>query len=261
LSSRIEVEMNFSNLSVVVTGASGGLGRAMAVGFARDGATVIGFGRSVQGLEATQALCPSGKMFFAVGDLTRQSDVEALFAEADRRAGRVDVLVNNGARYPKVGFVGEPFGNWEHAVVTNVIGTARCCHLALPGMLNRGFGRIVNVGTFAWMGPIPNASAYSTSKGAIRPLTQSLASEVDRSQHPDVLINEFIPGTFRTGMSETGEEPAAVYPHLRFVVSLPSGGPTGQTFFKSDMLQDPVSLKRRIKRTMSRVSFGLLRAE
>lgn len=253
--------MNFSNLAVVVTGASGGLGRAMAAGFARDGATVIGFGRSVQGLEATQALCPSGKFFFAVGDLTRQSDVEALFAEADLRAGRVDVLVNNGARYPKVGFMGEPFDNWEHAVITNVIGTARCCYLALPGMLKRGFGRVVNVGTFAWMGPIPNASAYSASKGAIRPLTQSLASEVDRTRYPDVLINEFVPGIYRTGMSDAGEDPFTVYPHLRFVVSLPRGGPTGQTFFKSDMLQDPVSLKRRIKRTASRLSFGLLRAE
>lgn len=253
--------MDFSKLSVLVTGASGGLGRAMAVGFTRDGATVIGFGRSAAGLAATQALCPSGKMFCVVGDLTRKSDVEALFAEAERRAGHVDVLVNNGARYPKTGFVGEPFDDWEHAVITNVIGTARCCHLALPGMLQRGFGRIVNVGTFAWMGPIPNASAYSTSKGAIRPLTQSLASEVDRSRYPDVLINEFIPGTFRTGMSDTGEEPSTVYPHLRFVVSLPSNGPTGQTFFKSDILHEPVRLKMRIKRAVSRATFGIIRAE
>jgi NAD(P)-dependent dehydrogenase (short-subunit alcohol dehydrogenase family) len=253
--------MDFSKLCVIVTGASGGLGRAMAEGFARDGALVIGFGRSKQDLEETRSRCPAGRMFAVPGDLTRKEDIETLFAEAQRHAGRVDVLVNNGARYPKLPFLGETFGDWEHAVLTNVIGTARCCHLALPGMLERGFGRIVNVGTFAWMGPIPNASAYSTSKGAIRPLTRSLASEVDRTRYPDVLINEFIPGKFRTGMSDEGEDAAAVYPHLRFVVSLPSGGPTGQTFFKSDMLQEPVRIKTRIRRALSLATLGLIRAE
>lgn len=253
--------MDFSKMSVVITGASGGLGRAMAVGFASDGATVIGFGRNEDGLAETQRLCPVGKMFWVAGDLTREADVQQLFAEATDRSGRVDILVNNGARYPRKAFVGEPFDDWEHAVLTNVIGTARCCHLALPGMLERGFGRIINVGTFAWMGPIPNASAYSTSKGAIRPLTRSLASEVDRARYPDVLINEFSPGKFRTAMSDEGEDPAAVYPYLKFVVSLPSGGPTGETFFKSDMLQEPVRIKTRIKRTLSKATLGLIRAE
>lgn len=253
--------MDFSQLSVVVTGASGGLGRSIAVGLARDGATVTGFGRNAAELERTRAMCPPGKMFCVAGDLTQQADVEALINEATLRTGRVDVLINNGARYPKKAFVGESFADWEHAVATNLFGTARCCHLVLPGMLARGFGRIVNVGTFAWLGAIPESSAYSASKGAIRPLTRALASEVDRARYPDILINEFIPGEFRTGMSDHGEEPDAVYPHLRFVVSLPSGGPTGQTFLKSGMLQDAPRLKTRVKRALSRATLGLYRAE
>jgi hypothetical protein len=88
-----------------------------------------------------------------------------------------------------------------------------------------------------------------------------LASEVDRTRYPDVLINEFIPGQFRTAMSDEGEDPAAVYPHLKFVISLPSGGPTGKTFFRSDMLQEPVRIKTRIKRALSRATLGLIRAE
>lgn len=253
--------MDLAQLSVIVTGASGGLGRAIAAGLARDGATVTGFGRSAAGLEQTRAQCPPGKMFCVTGNLTQRADVESLFNEAIRRTGRVDVLINNGALYPKKGFIGEPFADWEQAVLTNLIGTARCCHIALPGMLERGFGRIVNVGTFAWLGPIPDSSAYSASKGAIRPFTRALASEVDRNRYPDVLINEFIPGVYRTGMSEQGEEPDAVYPHLRFVISRPSGGPTGQTYFKNELLQEPAGLRARIKQTIRRATLGLYRAE
>jgi NAD(P)-dependent dehydrogenase (short-subunit alcohol dehydrogenase family) len=253
--------MDFSSMSVVVTGASGGLGRAIAAGFARDGATVIGFGRNLSRLQETQALCGKGRMHVVAGDLARGSDVESLFAKATSLTGRVDVLINNAARYPKGLFLGTLFDDWEHAVVTNVIGTARCCHLALPGMLDRRFGRILNVGTFAWMGPISHASAYSASKGAIRPLTQSLALEIDRSIYPDVLVNEFIPGTFVTGMSAEGDDPATVYPHVRAVVSMPSGGPTGQTFFRSELLQEPVGLKHRFRRALSRATLGLLRSE
>lgn len=245
--------MDLSKLFIIVTGAGGGIGRAMAVGFAGDGATILGFGRNARMLEETQALCPPGRMSFVVGDLASSSDTRALFTEASRRMGRVDVLINNAARYPKTAFLDAPFEDWNHAVTTNVIGTAHCCYLALPGMLERRFGRIVNVGTFAWLGPIPDSSAYSASKGAIRPLTQALASEVDPTLYPDVLINEFIPGVFRTGMSDSGEAPDSVYPHIRHVVTRPSGSPTGKTYFKSDLLQDDVGLRTRVKRMLTRL--------
>lgn len=252
--------MGFSNKTVLVTGAGTGLGRAIAVGFAQDGARVIGIGRHDVGLSETRRLCGADRMAFVVGDVASESDVAAAFALAKREFGPVDILVNNAAQYPKVPFLAAPFREWRAAVDTNVIGTALCCRLALPDMLEHGYGRIINVGTFAWLGPIANSSAYSASKAAIRPFTKSIALEIDRARYPDVLVNEFIPGEFRTGMSDRGEDPSAVYPHLKVVASLPRGGPSGETFFKSDMLREPVGRRQRVKQLISKMTFGFVKA-
>lgn len=238
--------MDLKGKTVVITGASGGLGRAMAIGFARDGAFVVGFGRNPAALEETQALCPGGTMHGIAGDLAKPEDIGRLFAEISQLGRRPEVLINNAAVYPRSSFLGAPADEFAQAMVINVSALALCCRHALPSMLETGFGRILNVGTFAWLGPIPNSSAYSASKAAVRPLTKAIASEIDRARYPDVLINEFIPGVFRTGMSETGDDPATVYPHARHVVCLPSGGPTGQTFFKSDMLEEPKGIRSRL---------------
>lgn len=245
--------MELKGKTVVITGASGGLGRAMAIGFARDGAYVVGFGRNSVGLAETQALCAGDAMRGVVGDLAKPEDIDRLFSEIRQLGRRPDVLINNAAVYPRSSFLGAPADEFAQAMVINVSALALCCRHALPSMLESGFGRIINVGTFAWLGPIPNSSAYSASKAAVRPLTKAIASEIDRTRYPDVLINEFIPGVFRTGMNDSGEDPVTVYPHVRHVACLPSGGPTGQTFFKSDMLEEPRGIRSRVLGAVRRV--------
>ena len=80
-------------------------------------------------------------------------------------------------------------------------------------------------------GPIPTASAYSTSKGAVSALTKSIACEIDRGRYPDVLVNEFLPGVIRTRMTpDQGDDPMDVYPRTKSVVALPAGGPHGRIF-------------------------------
>lgn len=253
--------MSISGKCVVVTGAGSGIGRAIAAGFCSDGATVVGIGRTGADLAETARLCGAGRMHFVVGDVGRPEDVERLFSEADRLCGKVDILVNNAAQYPKVPFLESPQEEWSRAIQTNVVGLAHCCRMALPGMLERGFGRIINLGSLAWMGPIPNSSAYSASKGAVRAFTRALATEIDRRRYPDVLVNELLPGIVRTRMSDAGEDPKNIYSHARFVASLPPNGPTGRTFLQSALYVENHGLRARARRLIARLSLGLVRGE
>jgi NAD(P)-dependent dehydrogenase (short-subunit alcohol dehydrogenase family) len=244
--------MQFSGKTAVVTGAGSGIGRALALGFARDGARVVAVGRTQRDLEATAAQAEPGGILWIAADVGRSADVERIFAEANARCGRVDILVNNAALYPKQAFLDAPFADWEEAMRVNVIGLAQCCRLALPGMLERGFGRILNVGSFAWRGPIPASSAYSASKAAVHVLTQAIAREIDPQRYPDVLVNEFLPGVYRTRMSEFGEDPSAAYPHARAVASLPAGSPSGATYVRSELWVEERGLRARLRRLLSR---------
>jgi len=248
--------MHFAGKTVVITGAGSGVGRGLAIGFRRDGANVVGIGRTPEDLARTAELCGAGGMHWIAGDVAREADVERLFAEATLRHGRVDILVNNAALYPKQLFLESSHREWAYVIETNVIGLALCCRMALPGMLERGHGRIVNMGSFAWLRPIPASSAYAASKGAVRAFTKALAAEIDRKRYPDVLVNELLPGVYRTRMSDTGEDPGDAYRHARFVASLPAKGPSGESFLRSELTVDDTGLRARAKRMVSRLLRG-----
>lgn len=244
----------FHQKVVLITGAGTGIGRGMAAGFCRDGAEVIGFGRTRSTLEETAHRYGQGRMHVVAGDVSKVQDVERLFEEVKARHGRIDILVNNAAVYPRQAFLEAPIAEWARVIEMNVVGVARCCHLALPEMLRRGYGRIINVGSLAWKAPIPASSAYSASKAALRALTLAIASEIDRTRYPDVLVNELLPGVFKTAMSEQGDDPMSVYEHARTLASLPSGGPTGMTFMQSEIYVPDRGLRSRAKRTLSRLA-------
>jgi len=246
--------MHFADTVVVITGCGSGIGRGLAAGFCREGASVVGIGRTAADLEATATELGEGRMNYVVGDVARAEDVARLFDEAERLHARVDVLINNAAVYPKEQFIDGDIESWVDALEVNVVGMARCCHRALPGMLQRGHGRIINVGSFAWRNPILRSSAYSTSKAAVHTLTQSIAREVDRFRFPDVLVNEWLPGIFNTRMTpDAGEDPMTAYEGARVVAGLPPGGPHGEVFLRGRMLEDPVGLKLRVKRAVRRL--------
>ena len=238
--------MTVSERVVVITGAGSGIGQALAVGFASDGAWVVGFGRRQTALAATAEKC-SGRMIAVAGDVTSQEDVDRLVTASMDRFGRIDVLVNNaGISNTGSNLIERPFEDWARVIEVNLIGLALCTHRVLPQMLERGYGRIINVASRAAESAGAGRSAYAASKAGVISFTKAVAREIDRDHYPDILVNAIIPGQTATEMSagtrassggrvsEQWQEPEVVYPHTRFVVELPAGGPAGRVFFNSE---------------------------
>jgi gluconate 5-dehydrogenase len=226
------LEGPFSTHVVVVTGAGGGIGRALCVGFSTDSATVVGVGRRASLLAETAELCP-GSMTYVCADLSRPDEGSRAMEEVVAAHGRVDVLVNNAGAAATGAFLETPFQQWSDVIALNVVGVAACSRAVLPYMIRQGGGRIISLTSRLAGAAAAGNSAYSASKAAVSALTRCLAAEIT-SMHPNVLINDLIPGLTKTGMSPEGQEPEAVYPFVRGLALLPPGGPSGQTFFRGE---------------------------
>jgi NAD(P)-dependent dehydrogenase (short-subunit alcohol dehydrogenase family) len=225
--------MSLAGKVILVTGASHGIGRALACGFVADGADVVAFD-----LLETSSPDDTAHFLAVVGDVTSEADVDRVVAAAQQHFGHIDVLVNNAGIAGAREWLARPFKEWAAVIQVNLIGVALCTHRVLPGMLARGYGRVINVASRA--AEFPEGSAYSASKAGVISFTRALAAAVGPPKHPDILINALIPGPTNTAMTQQAgyhptrlQDPEAVYPHTRFLVTLPAGGPHGRVFWNS----------------------------
>ncbi len=187
--------------TAVITGASRGIGRAIALGFAEAGADLAIAARDVAALERLQAeVTALGRRAIVLAtDVTNEEAVKAMVAGAVDQLGSVDILVNNAGGSSYMGpFTTLRFQGWEKAMRLNVDSIVHACQAIGPHMIERGKGSIINVSSVAGLVGTPELAPYGASKAAVLSLTKTLSIEWGGS---GVRVNALCPGWTRTDLN------------------------------------------------------------
>jgi 2-deoxy-D-gluconate 3-dehydrogenase len=184
----------------LVTGASRGLGRAMAVALGEAGADLALLARSAADLEATaDAVRALGRRAVAIPtDVQVPEAVDAAVARVVETLGAVDILVNNSGVAVVKPLVETRPDEWRQVLETNLTGAYNCCHAVAPSMIARRHGKVINVASILASRGLPGYAAYAASKGGLVALTRVLA--VEWARH-NVQVNAIAPGWFVTPMN------------------------------------------------------------
>jgi len=200
-------QIDLSGRVAVVTGGARGIGLAVAQRAAESGAVVALWDKDAARLAEVQAAVP-GCSIHAL-DLTDEAAVRAAAAATEAAHGRIDILVNNagitGGNAPTWQL---PSAEWRRVLEVNLVAPYLVASAVLPGMVTRGYGRVVNVASVAGKEGNPNASHYSASKAGLIALTKSLGKELAQS---GVLVNCVTPAAAKTELFDQMTEAQIAY--------------------------------------------------
>jgi 3-oxoacyl-[acyl-carrier protein] reductase len=234
--------MQLKDKVAIITGGGRGIGRAIAIAYAKEGAKVVVAARSAEQIDAVaeDIRKNEGTALAVTTDVRSVPEVENLVQQTVGRFGAVDILVNNAGVNPRGLFLDTPLDDWELGWQVNVMGVVHCCRAVLPIMKRQGSGNIINVGSGMGQVGHANLSVYCASKFALHGLTQAIAEEVWQD---GIIANVLIPGPVKTEMSRSSwensetyraasdpwKEPEQVVPAAVFLAAQPpSSGMTGQ---------------------------------
>ena len=194
---------NFFSLEgkiAVVTGGTSGIGRAIAIGLAEAGADVVATGRRQQQVEeaAAEIEARGRKSLRQSSDVGDRASLEKLLAATLEKFGKVDILVNCAGIIKRTPTLDLSEEEWANILNTNLTGTLRASQIFGRSMLERGYGRIINIASLNSFVALAEVAAYAASKAGVASLTRSLAVEWSKK---GVTVNAIAPGVFRTDIN------------------------------------------------------------
>lgn len=193
--------LELNGKTAVVIGGTSGIGRAIAHGLAEAGASVVPTSRRLEQVETTAAEIEERgqKSLRVTSDVSDRASLQKVLDETVAAFGQVDILVNSAGRTKRAPTLEFDEEDWSAIIETNLTGTLRACQIFGRHMLERGYGRIINIASLSTFVALYEVAAYSASKAAVASLTKSLA--IEWAQH-GVNVNAIAPGVFRTALNQ-----------------------------------------------------------
>ncbi|HXU14556.1 MAG TPA: glucose 1-dehydrogenase [Terriglobales bacterium] len=193
-------QFDLTSKTAVVIGGTSGIGLTIAKGLAKAGANVVPSGRREELAlsAATEIERGGGKAFGHAVDVTKRESLQTLLEAVTAKFGTVEILVNSAGTTKRTPSLQVRDSEWNNILETNLTGTLRACQVFGHHMIERGYGRIINIASLSSFVALFEVAAYSASKAAVASLTKSLAIEWARH---GVCVNAIAPGVFRTDLN------------------------------------------------------------